>query len=102
MKSGMREFFKNLFGIGEQNNNNLSSIEVIENSGAISVDLESAWAHIDSFGEKLLDNEPKKEKVLKKKNFVNAQGVNSKKEVARKEKTTEEHLEENDSNDLVK
>lgn len=102
MKSGMREFFKNLFGIGEQNNNNLSSAEILENSGAISVDLESAWAHIDSFGEKLLDNEPKKEKVLKKKNFVNAQGVKSKKEVIRSEEMTEKHLEENDSNDLVK
>ena len=102
MKSGMREFFKNLFGIGEQNNNNLSSAEILENSGAISVDLESAWAHIDSFGEKLLDNEPKKEKVLKKKNFVNAQGVKSKKEVIRSEEMTEKHFEENDSNDLVK
>lgn len=98
----MREFFKNLFGIGEQNNNNLSSAEILENSGAISVDLESAWAHIDSFGEKLLDNEPKKEKVLKKKNFVNAQGVKSKKEVIRSEEMTEKHFEENDSNDLVK
>lgn len=97
----MRKFFKNLFGIGEKNNN-LSSAEILENSGAISVDLKSAWADIDSFGKNLLDNEPKKEKVLKNKNFVKAQKVKSREEETRNDEMTEERSEEENGNDLVK
>lgn len=95
MKSGVRELFRNLFGIGEKNNINLSSEEVIENSGAISVELESVLSNIDNFGDTLFSDKSEK-KERKNRLGIKQQAKYEKGQTIQVEKNEEEHKGRND------